>query len=408
MRIPTFNSFQRQAQVISQQFDNMRKLQQQASSGKKLINYSDDPVLASQIQSSQDYLDQLHGYDRNGILAQKRTGLYSSVMKSAVDAMNDIKTQLQRVQGTSTLNETDRKNLAEQIEGDRNILLNIANTRDANGDYIFAGFNTQVTPFINTSNGYVYQGGLDASFIDISLNAQSMYNESGYAIFGNIPLGNGYYTAQASASNVGTASTSAGTVNVNSYVADTYTISLVNNSSNELSVRVVGANSGQVIPASGEPPLYIGNGKNGMDLTFNGVTINISGDAKLGDSFTVAPTKTQDIFTTIQDVINVMKNPITNQGVFDQTMRQANASFTQIQNKFSTYQVDVGSRSISIDSEIKSNAALINYQTAALGDLENADMTVVFTNLAQQSLALQATQEGYLKIQETFSQLLRI
>lgn len=414
MRIPTLSQFRHQADMITKQFDKMRNLQQQIYSGKKIINPSDDPVLASQVRSTEDAIAQLQSYDKNGTLAHARTQYFQTSAQSAVGLMSDVQRLLLQVQDTT--NPSDKANIAKQLQGDLTNLLNIANTRDPNGEYIFGGYNTNMSPYIQSGGTYQYQGGYDVTMIDVSPTAQALYNESGFNVFGNIPLGNGVFTVSASNSNTGTASTSAGTTATNgTYVPDTYTISFVTNSAGKLAYQVVGASTGQVIPPpptvspAGAPAYVPGSGSSGMDITFNGITINIGGGMpNVGDSFQIQPTTKQNVFNTIQNVIDTLQNPPNNKGMFDQIMKQANASFTQVSKSFIAYQSDVGTRSVNIDNQISANKQLINYQTVVLSDLQDADMADVFSQLAQQSLALQATQEGYLKIQETFSQLLKL
>ena len=78
MRVPTVSLFRDQAELLTQQYEDVGVLQAQADSGLKLQNSSDDPVLALQIKSVSDYINSLQSYGTNGILAQNRSKLFET------------------------------------------------------------------------------------------------------------------------------------------------------------------------------------------------------------------------------------------------------------------------------------------------------------------------------------------
>ncbi len=76
------------------------------------------------------------------------------------------------------------------------------------------------------------------------------------------------------------------------YVADNYTLTFVTNGAGKLAYQIVGASSGQVIPA---PPATIPTDAPeyviGEDISFNGLSINIKGTPQVGDTFQIAPSQ---------------------------------------------------------------------------------------------------------------------
>jgi len=407
MRVPTFGQFQNEADLIAQQYAQMGKLEQQASSGKKLLSPSDDPVLASQLQSIQDYINSLNTYTDNGALAGARNKLFDTANTQLVSTLSDIQTQLNKARNGTT-NASDRADIAKTLQSDLTKLLATANTTDQNGQYIFSGSNASSPSYVLVGNSYQYQGGPNVTNIDIGPNATALYNDIGSQVFGNIPTGNGTFTVSASGSNTGTGILSNGTVvNSTSYVPDTYTISIVTNNEGVPGIKVVGASSGQVIPASGgDPPAY-NPGTSGQDITFNGLTVNLSTGASLGDSFTVQPSTKQNAFDTIQNAINTMQNSSLSTTSFQQQMSAVSASVAQILNRVTDYQAQSGSREQNTNTQLTANQQTLSDQTITQSNLGNADITQVFSSLMQQSIALQATQESYLKIEQTLTTLLQ-
>lgn len=411
MRVPTAGTFQQQENLISDQYDKLNRLYIQQTTGKKLISPSDDPVLASRIQLTTNYLSNINTYGQNEIIASNRMQLYSSSVSDAVSILGDVKTIIQNA-GNDTLSDSNRSVLAEQLKGDLNRLLSVANTQDGNGDFIYSGYNTSMQPYVKNGANYSYQGGYSSTSINIGQNVNTLYGESGYDVFGNIPNGNGTFTVTMPTPNLGTVSTTAGNIsNTSSYVEDTYTLTFVTNSAGNMAYQVVGASSGQVVPA---PPLTIPNDapdyKSGLDINFNGISMNLSGDPVVGDSFEIAPSKKQNVFDTINDLINLLQTPIDNDPVkrasFHQSLSQSRASIDQAFAHMIDYQSEVGTRMSVVNDQTKLNKSIALEQETILSQLSEVDPVKVISSIQQQLIILQATQSTYVQIQNMILSML--
>jgi flagellar hook-associated protein 3 FlgL len=410
MRIPTNTYFQQQMLTISKQYESLAKLQAQFVTGKKLQQSSDDPVLASRIKLTEDYMQKLELYKNNGPIAQNRAALFTESISNANNTLDRIHELVQNAEN-DTLSNNERQIIATSLEGHLKDLLNTANVRDGSGKYIYAGFNTDVPPYALVSGTYVYQGGDQTTSISIGPYADTIYNESGFKVFGDIYNGNGSFTVTANGANTGTAAADAGAVN-NSFVSDTYTISFVTNSSGNLAYTVTGAASGQVIPPlpatiPANAPDFDANGA----ITFNGATLNFSGQPVAGDSFQVDPSVKDNVFNQLRNLIDVLRTPVTNdteRAVFHQNLTNASATFTQISSHLKTYLSEAGTRSAIIDNQINLNKATLDNETVIESRLSDTDMYEVVSKISQQLAGLQATQQSYLRIQDTLFALLQM
>jgi flagellar hook-associated protein 3 FlgL len=412
MRVPTVTQFRDQIELLSQQYEDVSKLQAQADSGQKLQNSSDDPVLALQIKSVSDYITSLQSYSSNGILAQNRSKLFETSAQNVVDIMSKVN-ELTKAAQNDTLSDADRQDIAAQLQGCLNQLSAAANTQDGNGDYIYAGFNTNSPAYSQENGSYQYLGTADSIAINIGPNVSIPYSESGYSVFGNIPSGNGNFTIAAASTNTGTGNTSAGNiVSTSSYVPDTYTVSFVTNSAGQLAYQVTGAASGQVIPpppatSPADAPAYMSN----SDMTFNGVNIHFNGTPNIGDTFQVAPSQPQNVFNSLQGLINNLKVPIvtdTDRAQFHQAITESSESLSQAATHFIGYLSTVGTREVTIDTQVASNERTITNQKVVLGKLADADSAEVISSLTEALSSLQATQQIYLKIQQTLFELMKM
>lgn len=409
MRIPTLGQYQREASSISKEFDRLGKLQAQVESGKKIQHSSEDPVLGSAIKAAGTYIERLKNYSNNGVMIENHDTFFKSSSNNAVSLIAKIQETMKKVQ-TGTISNTDRMIYSKSLQENLNQLMGLANTRDSDGQYIYSGNNPTIPPYSLINGKYIYQGGQDPLMVNIKPGTSTLFNDVGNQVFDGISSGNGSFTARAGSSNTGIAFTSPGSVvdNVN-YVPDDYTITFVTNNAGELAYQIVGANSGQVLP---KPPLVTPTDapayQSNTDIIFNGLSININGDAKAGDVFEIQPSTKGNIFDTIQNVINTLQQPVTNVGNYNQVMSQADASLTQAFKHLNTYNVETGARSANNNAKIQNTKDVILQQTTALNALDNADYPEVLSAFYQQSLALQVTQESYIKLQDILTKIIQM
>ncbi|MDR3476554.1 MAG: flagellar hook-associated protein FlgL [Gammaproteobacteria bacterium] len=412
MRIPTITQVSTQIDTISQQNELLTKFQQQISTQKKIQNSSDDPVLASQIKSISDYIESLQSYDNNGTLAQNRASLFESTIQSGVNIMSKVNELTQNAK-TDTLNNNDRVNLANELSSYLTRLVNTANTQDGNGNYIYSGSNTNSPPFVSINGVYQYQGGLDSVNINIAPNVTSIYNDSGFSAFGDIPTGNGSFTVTQNPSNTGTAFTSPGTIVSNaSYIADTYTLSFVTNSAGKLAYQVVGANSGQLIPvppdtSPTDAPTYTQD----LNINFNGVNLNVAGQPNVGDSFEVAPSSKQNVFNSLQQLITTLRTPVytaEDKAKFNQSITQTSEALLQASSHFQSYLSTVGSRAAAVDNQVNTNIQTTTEQNIILGTISNIDPYQVISEFSQQKMTFELTEQVYMKIQDTLNEFMKM
>jgi flagellar hook-associated protein 3 FlgL len=249
--------------------------------------------------------------------------------------------------------------------------------------------------------------------VDIGVNISTVYNDCGNSVFGSIPNGNGTFTVTAPSSNTGTAYTTAGSVfSTAAYVADTYTISFVNNGG-QTAYTIVGATSGQVVPAPpgtipGDAPIFNPN----MDLSFNGVSLHISGTPHVGDSFVIAPSNNDNVFNMLQDLITTLSTPVdatvpSQQAAMHQQLAQCSSSLYQASAQLRSYLSQVGTRGADIDAQVQLNGKTMTQQKTILGSLANSNMESVISNISQKNVEIQTTAGVYLKIQNMLLDLMK-
>lgn len=412
MRVPTIIQFDNQLSSISKQSEDINTIQAQLSTGKKLNHSSDDPVLARNIRSTEDYIQRLTTYTNNTTLAQNRAKIVEGGIQGSLGVIERIKVLIHAAQ-TDTASSTDRDNIVKELQGLMNSLSGYANTKDAEGNYVFSGTSTDTTPFSKVNGVYQYMGSHEVTTIDVSTTVNLLYTDSGQRVFGDIRRGNGYFTIeQGSTPNTGTAETSVGLINSQtSYVEDTYTLSFVTNSNGDLAYQVVGASSGQVIPTPpattpANAPAY----QAGETISFNGISMTVNGQPNAGDSFVIAPSQNQNALESLNQLIGVVGMNISNdvdRADYHQKLSQLSAGFDQVSAHLTDYLSDVGYRATTIDSQVTANDELVKNQKIVLNALSDVDTTKAMPELSQHYLLLQLTTQSYVQLRDLFTEILR-
>ncbi|ENH98393.1 flagellar hook-associated protein FlgL [Gracilibacillus halophilus YIM-C55.5] len=125
---------------VSNSYQDIGKYMEQLSTGKKINNPSDDPVVAMKGMNYRTQVKNTDQYERN--INEVHTWMDNSddAMDKAQDALDRLRELA--VQGSNdTYEEGQRGNIASEVEQLRDHLLDVANTK-VNNKYIFSGTQT--------------------------------------------------------------------------------------------------------------------------------------------------------------------------------------------------------------------------------------------------------------------------
>ncbi len=212
MRIATSTIYQLATQALLNQQAALAKTQNQIATGKRVQTPADDPVAAVQLHELARAQAQYQQYDKNSTAVTGR-------LQIEEQALADAGTVLQRARelvvqaNTATLNDSDRKSIATELRSRLDELLSIGNRKDANGEYLFAGYSTASQPFARGASGSVqYAGDSGARRVEVEPTLQVQDSDPGSQLFMNIPAGNGLFVTGASSGNTGSGVIDAGSI----------------------------------------------------------------------------------------------------------------------------------------------------------------------------------------------------
>ena len=147
LRIATTQIYQQAAKAMNERQVALNKVQQQMASGQRLLSNADDPVGSARLLNLNEELGRYGQYQRNIDLASGRLNLEDSVLGDASELLQQTR-ELVVQANTDTLNDGDRKAIAKQVRQIQEQMVGLANTKDGNGEYLFAGFKSQTQPFV--------------------------------------------------------------------------------------------------------------------------------------------------------------------------------------------------------------------------------------------------------------------
>ena len=373
----------------NQQESNLAVLQQQITTGLKFSQPSQDPVAASQVLSLQATLDQTAQYSTNANLAQSRLSIEDSTLGSVTNTLQSIRSLALQAANATQTTET-RATIATQISQQLKNLMQLANTQDGSGQYIFSGAATSTVPFSQTGAGVIYNGTQSQRLVQIGSNQTVADSDSGAAVFQQIRDGNGTFVASAASTNTGSAILGANSVtNPSGWAAGSppYTITF----STPAAYTVTDSTG-----ATGQTGAYT----DGQALAFNGAQLQLDGTPAAGDTFSVAASSNQDMFTTLQHLVTALTtSSAAGQPAAVNGINRAVEAIDQSLTNVSTVRSQVGSRLTAIDSQTTSSSSLTLALKSTMSNLRDLDYASAITKLNQQITGLQAAQASYVKMQ---------
>ena len=117
----------------------IQDLQAKVSTGKSILKSSDDPVAAVELSAAKEQKNILERFRRNIDSAQRRLDLSDGSMQQAINVMTRI-SELAIQAANDTNGVAERIAIRTEVEQLANVMLEIANTKDAQGQSLFAGY----------------------------------------------------------------------------------------------------------------------------------------------------------------------------------------------------------------------------------------------------------------------------
>ncbi|APZ42994.1 flagellar hook-associated protein FlgL [Acidihalobacter ferrooxydans] len=392
MRLSTAEFTQSSINSILDQQSQLNQTQQQLSTGRSIVTPADNPPGAAQALQLQSAIDTNTQWVKNGDAATASLNLEQSTLTQVKNVLQSVRTLVIQA-NNGTENNQSRAAIATQVKQNLQEVLGYANTRDSNGNYIFAGSQTATKPFTQNPGGsFAYSGDQIQRFIQIGGSRQIASNDPGSSVFMQIPAGNGRFVATAGSSNQGTGIIDPGSVTqTGAYTGDTYQI------------KFTGPNTFDVTDTTTNTPVLSNQTyQSGSTISFAGIQTNITGAPKANDTFTIDPSASQSVFKTLQNIVTTLNTPVSNNASKTAMHNQINQELSSLDqgiNNVINTQASVGSRQNAITSQQSLQQDWgVQLQTAQ-SKIQNLDYAKAISLYQQQLTALKAAEQTYTKVQ---------
>lgn len=180
MRISTNTIYQMGITKINTIQAEQSKLQQQISTGKRITSAADDPLGAARALEISHAKAVNTGYADTRQTAQIKLDTIESNLTQVTSVLVSAQSSLVAA-GNATYSDTERGFIATELSGTLESLLNLANTKDVAGNYLYAGFKTDTLPFI--ANGATFAGDSNQLLLQIDAQQQMAANVTGDKVF---------------------------------------------------------------------------------------------------------------------------------------------------------------------------------------------------------------------------------
>ena len=371
--------------AISSLESNLAQTQNQISSNLSFTTASQNPTAAGAVNNYNQALAQSQQYTTNANSAQTN-------LNTEDQALSQVQNQLQTLRdlalqaNSGTLTNSNRTAIATQAAQIQNSLLSLANTTNGNGEYIFGGFAVQTQPFTASATGATYNGDQGSRQVQIAAGQSVADGDNGNAVFNQIKTGNGTFTVTANASNTGSGLIGATSVSTPSaFVGGPFTI----NFSSPTNYTVTNAANVQVAA---------GTYADGQAISFSGAQVTLSGTPATGDSFSVAPSTNQSMFTTVQNLITALQTGVTNgasNAALSNSIGNSINNIDQVLAQMSDVRATVGGRLNAITTQQSVSSSQQVQLKTTISSLQGLDYATAITTLDQQNTTLSAALQAY-------------
>lgn len=183
MRISTDQIFQQGVSTMLAQQAAVAKTKQQLSTGEKILVPSDDPSAAVRILELNQMIETTNQYQRNTDFAETRLLLEESVLIGVGDLLQRVRELAVRA-NNDTMSPGDRLAIATEVRVSLEGLLQLANSQDPNGEYLFSGYKTATEPFSHDGSGnFSYSGDQGQRALQIGPSRSVPVGDSGDNVF---------------------------------------------------------------------------------------------------------------------------------------------------------------------------------------------------------------------------------
>ncbi len=371
-----------QAAMLGSLLDAQARLartQEQIASGRRINSPADDPIGATRIEALTRQIEAGRQYARNSDAAANRLKFEEQALADLGNSLNRVR-ELVLQASNATVDPASRAMIRAEVAGRVQEMLDIANRQDGQGEYLFAGLASRTRPFERTDAGVAYRGDQGQRFQAVGATQRVADGDSGDAVFGRVPGGNGTFVTGPSVGNTGT-----GVIGVGNVL--------------DPAAWPGGAFTLRFVPV----PNVVASGAyaSGQAIEFAGISVEVSGQPDAGDSFTVTDAGRVGFFEALDGLVATLDASTATPAERAQFQSRIAGGLAQLDQSLGHLQqvrADVGVRLGTIDGAVAAQEDLEIDLQSLLSSIRDLDYAEAVSRLNQQFVALQAAQQSLARV----------
>ncbi|SJZ36062.1 flagellar hook-associated protein FlgL [Photobacterium toruni] len=403
-RVSTASQYQNLTSNLMRKQGELNQTNGQLSSGKRVETAGDDPVSSVTIQNYRQQLTQIDQYNSAITLANNRLQTMETAIAGVEDNLGATKQKvLGMINGAMASN--DRTAFKDELISLRDGLLELANSRDEAGNYVFAGNQSDTKPFMEASDGSMnYHGDNQSRYAQIDKSVNVKTSLPGDQLFTDVPNSYGDFRPVFS-DGAGGLTDGSKLHLLSATTSDFSSAEAIEVSFNEVDVAAADGTTtkemqynltvgGKVVAAN---QAY--DSEQGIvykdPAVADSATLNLKFDGiSSGDSIALKPAQTINIFDSIQSAIDNAERSTSSPAAeanLQRVIDDLDSGFVHMNQQRS----EVGIIMQRVDRQLEQHLDFELTLNQAQSGLEDLDYSKAIMDMNQQMMALQASQQAF-------------
>lgn len=397
----TFNmQFNQSLSGILNAQQKMNKAETQLSKQTRILTPADDPAGAAKVLSLDQTKEQLNQFQTNSVLLKNNLTLQETVLTSMRTTYDRV-SALAIASGNGTYTIEQRKAVAFELQNIQTELLDLMNTRNSEGGYIFAGFQDKSPAYVrDPDNGeFQFKGDTGSKALQISPSIKLVGNDSGQPIFENVFK---RFRVESTLSPVNSEiSITNQTEFDNFYLQNFDRLDPLNN---EYRLQIDAGGNYEFLQngASIVPPV-LGTYTAGQTINFNGIGFSFDDTTPLpiDVDFELAEPEQTNVLNTLQSFIDALNDPFISDEQFKIVIADTLQEVQSTANNVDSSLANLGGRLNVLDSVFNTTEDLLIANQQYKADISEVDLAAALTEIKRQEFALQAASQTFSKVNAT-------
>jgi flagellar hook-associated protein 3 FlgL len=378
----------------------INKTNEQMATGQRVLTPADDPVAATQILQLSEQLGKLEQYGKNIDAAETKLSLEEVALNSVTTLVQGMQELAVSAANTATLTASEFKIIASEVDSRMKELLNLQNTKDSTGQYIFAGYQSGDAAYTQQGSNVVYQGDNGSLSLQVSESVTVQASDPGQRIFDNI---------NTSRNTVSAYSTEAGNVGPRPAPQITRQELVDQLDRGTLKVSVTGGGTVAITDDQGDsvpftqgpapaPPAPLSSSTYVIEVA--GMRFGVDNGDEIELAVKHEQSSIMQTLTEFRDAMLAVDGSSDSKAALGEVVAKTLGTLDNAITRIGEVQSDVGARLNTLDSTRELNADTALDTEEVLRSLRDLDYAEASTRLKMQELVLSATQQSFSKVSQ--------